>query len=209
MTYTSIRDQRRSFMEEYKKEDHIVLPGNNKVVLSAPHGVSQVRLGRHKGKEIGSVNMVLAVQQLTHSFAILKTCNNHDDANFDEYSPYKNALNEIVEKEKIQYVIDFHGLASKRPIDVNLGVNLGHNIDTNPSLIDPLIQQLTKHGFIVSIDQPFVGGGNTIAGSVKRRYPGVWAMQVEVNCAITNQRKNAKRFEQLVDIITTWIKGLQ
>ena len=79
-------------MNQNKEKDHVVLKGKNNVLISAPHGVSQVRLGKYKYSEIGSLTTALYLFENSNCFLIAKTQNNNDDANFDEKSKYKNSI---------------------------------------------------------------------------------------------------------------------
>ena len=182
--------------------------GNNNVCLSAPHGVSQVRLGKLKYKEVGSLASALYLQEKTGSFLIAKTKNNNDDANFDEKCGYRNTLSSVIEKEGICYLIDFHGLSATRDCDVNLGIHLGKNIENNEKVFRQIFDLLQDNGFRVSVDMPFMAGARTVSGAMKNKFPNLWSMQIEVNCNITNREENADKYQLLLKILEQWIRGL-
>ena len=207
--FDKMQYERDFFLKENCKKDHVVLKGNRGVVLSAPHGVSQVRLGKLKYEEPGSLLMALCLQKETDSFFIAKTKNNNDDANFDEKSKYKKSLTKIIKKNNIKYVLDIHSLSAKRKIDVNLGIHLGKNIENNVEIFEKLCDEIIKKGFILSIDQPFMSGRNTISGTMKNKFPDLWTMQIEINCSIINEKKNFNKFKTLLDIFKEWINSLK
>lgn len=91
MTFKKLQDDVINFILKHKNVDHIVLMGKNNILISVPHAVSQVRLGRHKYSEEGSLKTALSVFKNTNCFLISKTKNNFDDANFDEKSEYKTS----------------------------------------------------------------------------------------------------------------------
>lgn len=208
MNFNSLQTYRRSFLEENKEHDHVVVHGKNNILLSAPHGVSQVRLGKYKFSEIGSLTTALHLQRSTNSYLIAKTKNNNDDANFDEVSLYKSRIEELIYSNNIKYVIDFHGLAAKRDCDVNLGIHLGKNIKVNERAFDNLYNALTLNGFKTIVDMPFMAGNRTISGSVANNHPEVWTIQIEINCAITNKKENFKKYKLLINVLTNWLKSL-
>ncbi|MDE6583571.1 MAG: N-formylglutamate amidohydrolase, partial [Clostridia bacterium] len=175
---------------------------------SAPHGVSQVRLGESKFPEPGSLGLALEVQELTGAHLIAKTQNLNDDANFDEICPYKEKLKRYIKENKIKYLIDFHGLSKKKPIDINLGVNFGVNVKPNEKLFDFLNERLTKKGFVVSIDQPFCGKSGTISGYIAKELE-IWTIQVEVNCKYTNEAKYVSYLKDLIDCVVQTIEMSQ
>jgi len=45
---TEIHKDRKKFVSANKTKDHVLVSGENHVLLSAPHGVKQTRLGKQK-----------------------------------------------------------------------------------------------------------------------------------------------------------------
>lgn len=208
MDFKKIHNARINFIKKNKEKDHVVVEGKNSVLLSAPHGVAHVRLGRLKFKEIGSLATALWLKENTDCFLIAKTKNNGDDANFDENSIYKNIVRQLIKTHNIKYLIDIHGLAAKRECDINLGTHLGKNIENNLKAFDELQKRLERNGFRVCIDQPFMAGSKTISGAMKNENKGVWTLQIEINCAITNKVENFVKYGLLLDVLKDWIETL-
>ena len=208
-SFNQIHSDRKGFVNENCKKDHVVLSGKNNVIISAPHGVSQVRLGKYKHKEIGSLASAIYLSSQTNSFLIAKTKNNFDDANFDENSSYKKDLLKCVKENKIKYVIDLHGLAERRNIDINFGTHLDQNIVTNKKAFENLSNEFIRNGFNVSIDQPFMGGVNTISGFIQKNTNDVFSLQIEINCAITNKKENYYKYCTILNILKEWINNLE
>jgi len=104
----------------------------------------------------------------------------------------------------IKYLIDFHGLNKKRPIDINLGTNLGNNIKRNEEVFDFLFKCLEDEGFGVVIDNPFSGGGQTVAGTVAKD-SDIWTIQIEVNYKFTSDKEKIVKLLELIDIIVKTI----
>lgn len=200
---------RKLFIQTNKDLDHKLIKENSCVLLSSPHGVTQVRLGTPKFSEIGSLATALYLHNTTKSCFIAKTKNNNDDANFDEVSEYKKTMRSFIANNDIKYVIDFHGLAPRRECDINLGIHLGKNIETNKEAFYFLQRNLALYGFTVAIDQPFMAGGNTIAGSMKKVFPNIWTIQIEINSKLTNRKENFERLKTLLSVLTEWINILK
>ena len=209
MDFRKLHQHRKSFLRENKEKDYVLIEGKSKVLLSAPHGVSQLRLGKSKFAEPGSLATVLYLQNVCGAKLIAKTKNNFDDANFDEVSAYKDEIDKLATMSKITHVIDFHGLASFREMDINLGTHLEQNTQTDTKLLDWLVDELRKEGFIVSCDSPFMGKGNAIAGYMKKRHPNLWTLQVEVNCAITNKKENFEKYKKLLQVLERFINKIK
>lgn len=207
MYFNKVHTERKNFIASNRLKDHVIISGKNNVLISAPHGVSQVRLGKYKSAEIGSLALALYLQQKTNSFLIAKTKNNNDDANFDECSKYKDDVMDIIKRHNIKYFIDFHGLAQNRDCDINLGTHLGKNIETNIEAFNSLQNSLLVN-FSVIVDQPFMAGSKTLSGSIKNEFEDIFTIQIEVNCGITNRKYNFKRFKLLAETLEKWIQQI-
>ena len=204
---TEIHKDRKKFISANKTKDHVLLAGENHVLLSAPHGVKQTRLGKPKVAEIGSLALVLRLHKDTNSFFIAKTKNNFDDANFDEHSPYKYDVAKCVRENDIKYFVDIHGLAAHRKCDVNLGVHLGLNTEVDEPALNELVDLLKHENLIVWIDKPFMASTRTLSGGAKKAFPHLWTIQIEINCSITNNVENADKCKRLYEALKQWIKN--
>lgn len=208
ITFDRFVNNRKKFLKENSNKDHVIIEGTNNILISAPHGVPQIRLGRSKTHEIGALSAGLYLHSLTNCFFIAKTKCNNDDVNFDEKSKYKNSIRKLIKKHKIKYILDFHGLNSSRECDVNLGIHLGENIKNNVNLFESLYNELIANDFIVYIDQPFMAGSNTISGSMKNEFNDLWTLQIEINCKLTNKKENFKKCNKLIQILLLWINSI-
>ena len=202
-----IKTNRLKFLKENNK-DHVLIEREGCVLLSAPHGVSQVRLGKPKAREIGSLSTALCLSEFANCSLIAKTRNNFDDANFDRDCAYRKTLIAFLKQEKTKYLVDFHGLASSRDIDVNLGVNIENNIQTNIEAFERLKKSLETSGFKVVVDHPFMASGRTISGAMKNMFNSLWTIQIEINCAITNKPENFTKYKKLLGVLLKWINSL-
>ena len=203
--FEKLHENRRNFIKSNEKLDHKFITGKTKVLLSAPHGVSQVRLGKLKFKEIGSLATALYLQEKTNAHLIAKTRNNDDDANFDIDCLYRKDMKKYIVDNDIRYIVDLHGLSSKRNIDINLGIHFGKNIENNENLFNILYNELVMHGYICTIDQPFMAGIRTVSGGMKDLFPNLWTIQIEINRDITNCIENSTKYERLLKILEDWI----
>ncbi len=207
-SFDKLHNFRRDFIKKNIFFDHVCLGGKNNVIISAPHGVSQIRENKIKLREVGSLTTALFLYNMTGSYLISKTRNNGDDANYDKESDYKKDLLKMIAKNKIRYLLDFHGLNEKREIDINLGTNFGKNIQNAKPQFEDLVAILAKNKFKVTIDSPFTAGERTISGSIKAKIDNIFTLQIEINSGITNRRENYPKYKKLLQILIKWIKGL-
>ena len=208
ITFNSFHQKRKSFLSKFKNHDHAVCVGDGGVLVSAPHGVSQVRLGMPKKSEIGSLATAIYLHENNGCHLIAKTMNNNDDANFDFQSSYKTDVFQLISDYNIKYFVDIHGLSSQRDVDINLGTHLGRNIEGNEGFLYLLQDALISNGFKTSIDQPFMAGSQTLSSSVKEKC-NIWSLQIEINCGITNKSENFNRCLLMLEILSDWLRKLR
>lgn len=195
---------RKKFVSSHKKESFVILDGENNFMLSVPHAVEQVRLGRRKVAEPGTLSLALALKEKANLPIIAKTACMDDDANFDLLCPYRHKLKEYVDEHKIKYLIDVHSLAETREQDINLGVNFGMNIAPDEALFDFMYEEFAKEGFKVFVDQPFNGGIRTISSFISKEC-GIWTMQLEVNCKFLRKEEYSQSLQKIIDVLVRTI----
>lgn len=198
-TYYKFKEIRKVILRENDR-DYISEIGENRVIISAPHGVTQRRLGRLKVAELGTIPVAKIVANETKSNLIVKTRNLNDDANFDYKSKYRQEIKRIIRIKKCRYLLDIHGMSKNREYDINLGIHLGQNIKVNEKLFDEVLKIFKKNNFTISIDQPFCAGYQTISGYFAKKYQ-IWTMQIEINCDITNNPINITKCNRLVNTL--------
>ncbi len=205
--FKAFRNCSKPYLNNSKYESGYVYISNpdSFILLSAPHGVKQTRLGKSKFSEIGSARLAITLSQLNNTNLIIKTKHMFDDANFDIKCGYRTKISNEIKKNNIKYLFDIHGLASYRDCDINLGISLGNNIKTNEPLFEKMLNIFKEYGFKVNIDQPFAGIYPTISSTFAKKF-NIWTIQVEVNCKITNDFKNTKKLNMLIESLSKCIK---
>ena len=203
ISFKNFQQIRKDLLSQNADKDSVFFQTNSSFLMSAPHGVGQIRLGKLKVAEIGSIPMALLLAKHTNSNLLIKTQNNADDANFDDDCEYRKTLASTIKSQNIKYLLDIHGLAKFRPCDINLGSNFEQNTKPNPKLLISLKSALETAGFTVSIDEPFCAGPRTIAGAFAKQF-GIWTVQIEINCSITNNPKNIDKCNKLLNTLIDW-----
>jgi hypothetical protein len=195
----------KKFLRENRKKNFVALAGQGRVMLSVPHCVKQVRLGKVQEAETGTLALALALRDKTGAPIIAKTACFADDANFELLSPYRSELLSMVESEKIRYLFDLHGLRETCEQDINFGVNFGVNIAADEKFFDFINKQFKKKGLKVFVDQPFAGSGNTIS-SFTAKVCNIWTIQLEVNNKFLITPEFSDQFFEIVDVLVTAIE---
>lgn len=199
---------RKKFLAEHQEEPFYYQLGSSEILISAPHAVSQVRLGKPKYAEPGTVATTLILSNRLNANYIVRTSNLGDDPNFDQQSPYREKMKYIISVKGIKYLLDIHGLAKHRECDINLGIHLGENIKANEELFYKLEQSLKSAGFKVFVDQPFMAQSSTISSYFAKEF-GIWTIQIEINSKITNESAYINKLNLLLNRLTEVFKTLK
>jgi len=193
-------------LKEGEQEYHTIESENSRVLVSAPHGVGQVRLGKKKFAEPSTIGIALALNNKTGCNTIIKVANEHNDANFDMVSKFKTKMEDMIIDHRIRFVLDIHSLASWREELVNVGIYHGYLLQTQrkESMLDVLIKFFEEQGLPVHFDQPFSAGPKTITyyfGEGRK----VFACQIEVNSKIFT-KENETLMNGFIDAISNFIE---
>lgn len=140
-----------------KERDFNIINGKIPVIISAPHCVTQIREGKIKQAEGETGAIVQILAKLTDCYAIYKTYNNNDDANYDIIeNSYKEELKNIINSNDIKLLIDFHGAKNENNFDVEIGTDNGININHNYEIINCLKECLKESGIQdIRVDEKF------------------------------------------------------
>lgn len=129
-----------------KEKSFFAIKGKIPVILSAPHSVKQLREGKIKEAENQTGAIVSILAEKTGCFAIYKTYNNQDDANYDiENNEYKEEIKHIVKENNIKLLLDIHGARDEYNFDIDLGTAYGENINNNTEILEKLKSYLKKN----------------------------------------------------------------
>ena len=163
-------------------DSFMVHAGSASVMVSAPHSVSQWRNNRVKSAENSTGALALLANERLNSPVIFKTVNAHDDANYDERSPYRDALAAYISNHDVQVLLDLHQLSCDRPMEICVGTGRGRNYADHPELVDVVVDAFRSSVIgKVTIDDPFAAeGSNTISRSISERCK-IPCFQIEIN----------------------------
>lgn len=132
--------------KQNKEKSFEIINGSIPIILSAPHSVKQTRNGKIKEAEGETGAIVQILAEKTGAYAIYKTYNNNDDANYDIYNNlYKEELKQIIESNNIKLLLDLHGAKYESNFDVEIGTDDGKNIN-DVKLVEILKDSFNKNG---------------------------------------------------------------
>lgn len=193
-------------VEYIKEKDFEIKLGENKIILSAPHAVKQIRNGKIKASEPKTKEIVLEVAKMTNSFCIYKTKCLDDDANYDTYSYYREKCSNLVKENNIKALLDIHGMSSKRMEDICIGTFYGKNIDSREDILNEVIKIFKSNGFYnVSIDEPFSANKKVCVSSDIHEKCKIITLQIEVNYRFRNTKENLSKIIKALSEIVKYL----
>ena len=210
--FTKFEKLEQSFLNEEPdgEKDFILEDGIYKVLLSAPHSVSQLRNGKIKAPESRTGTIIILLRERLGTPIIYKTRNENNDANFDEESSYRDELIDFAIKRKIGCVLDFHISAPSRPYSIEIGTGYGENICERKDLLEIIVEELKKVYNNITIDSIFPASyANTVSATVGKKAK-IPAFQIEINWSIiSDYNKMIKFVDCFVKIIETLEEKLE
>lgn len=183
---------------------YIHQPGELPVLLSAPHATAHMRCRRIKKEEGFTGALAHLLAETTGAHAFYSRYSLADDPNWDEHSPYKRCLQNIVEANGIQFVLDLHGMSDRHKIGVALGSMNGRSCPNHePLILQTMAAQFTQTDedaasafpqlrwdhFVLNHSR-FTGGvaNHTITRFASQRL-GLSAMQIELCASVRVVKK--------------------
>lgn len=195
---------------EYNSSNVKIINGVNPIIFSAPHAVRQVRNGNVKLADSFTGGITEYLCKRYNSFGIIRTCNLNDDPNYmtDDISMnYKRALEELIERNGILFLIDVHGCSNSHGFDVIVGTNNGLNINFD-SIISK-IDEISKEGHLnIQIDGIFSASNvNTISSYIHAR-TGIDCMQFEMSKRVRTSEEDFNSFISFLDKFIQYLMSM-
>lgn len=144
-----------------KEKSFKIIKGNIPIIFSAPHCVEHLRNGKIRSAEGETGAIVQILAEKTNCYAIYKTYNNNDDANYDiEGNTYKAELADTIKKYNIKLLIDIHGAKDEHDFNIEIGTDDSKNI--NDQYIVDSLKNCFKNYEITNIAENIVFKANSI-----------------------------------------------
>lgn len=171
---------------------------NSKIIISAPHAISQTREGQLKPKDMGSGELALKVATENDLTYIIKAKNNGnsqlgDDANYYDCQ-YKEQLVKVVKNDDILF--DIHSLKTSRPEELLICTNNMQNILYDTELLNFVINCFKKHDINVCVDTLYFAKEKTVCGYINKKC-NIKAFQFEFNSKLINPILKSNKINQI------------
>lgn len=149
MTAQTIIEQLQRFEQDIRyhsppdegQAPFVAVPGSLPILLSAPHGAAHRRDDRYKEEDEYTAAFARLLADRTGAHLLYTWAFSESDPNWDQDSPYKDALRRMVYDHAIQFVIDLHGMSNRHAFGIAVGTMHGRSCPEHETLILTTLQQ--------------------------------------------------------------------
>ncbi|MDY4202978.1 MAG: hypothetical protein SOY12_08110 [Schaedlerella sp.] len=185
----------------------VICDAKRKVMVSAPHAVTQIREGKEKYAEPETGKMAEILYERYDIPCIIKVNNHGDDANYDIESDYRDALESYINAHSVEVLLDLHQMSQERKMDLCIGTGKGRNIYGRTDILDVI-----QNTFVeilpgpVMTDEPFSACyPYTVSSSVSRKCK-IPCFQLEFNSRIFQKNGTAEELCEAIDKVCRYVE---
>lgn len=187
------------------------IPGNLKILFTAPHATSQTRERNIKQPDGGTGSFAVIINKLRNVPVLFTTYLSPSDPNFYDENDFKRKLSEIVDSIKPVIVIDLHGSNPIRPYDVDFGTMGGISYINRKDLFDSLSMELSSNSLEnQSLDYFSAQTNQTITKYLYNK--NIPCIQLEINSNFLSPDKGdiyAQKTAQLLQALLRFIDDVE
>ena len=181
------------------KDEFMFVQGTFPVIISTPHSVTHFRQNKMKIGEYMTAAIAIALHQQLNCSYITKRKNNFTDPNFDIIHPFKQAIIDYIETNKVEFLIDLHIMSSKRKPAIEIGTGKGKNIFNRTDIVHHLIESFTHyHIKPVIVDQLFTASNPNTVSSTIARETQIPCIQIEINWRLLDSASKKYQIDNIV-----------
>lgn len=189
--------------DKYKSDEgYLIRKGNDVILISAPHSVTQYRDGKIKKGEFRTGSIAEILHKKLNTNIAIKTKNLNDDANYDKESIYKNAIRDFILNNDVKLLLDIHIASPKRKFHIDIGTGYGKNIKGRFDCLNIILDNFKKSCYEAYVDNVFAASNiNTVSAFIAETC-NIPTFQFEINWnCIENDEKLFKFIECMEQII--------
>ena len=184
----------------------LFLPGNNGIIVTAPHATNHIRMKKFKVFERYTGALSVLLHSLTGSASLYTNSVSISDPNYYDDCDFKEKLGVICKENRRYFLLDIHGTGEEREYDIYPGVGkdkeflLGHN-----EYLEDLFITARKYSISCgSLDKFPASKQQTVTKYAATRL-GVPSMQLEINRKYRLPENNPEKFLLLVEFLREFL----
>lgn len=188
----------------WTEEKYRVISGGNKVLLSAPHSVNQIRGDDVRDAEKYTGALVRYLCNSTSSYGIFEIFT-HADPNNDIENDYKNAVINLINTYNIKLLIDVHSSKFKDDTDIDIVTNKRETLVGKNELFDKLKNLGVRYNLKIDENNvPNKDMENEII-SVSSLLCGIPSIRVVINEEKLDVISNEEKATKIVNLLEEFI----
>lgn len=192
----------------WTEEKYRTLSGKNKILLSAPHAVNQLRGDDVRDAEKYTGSILRYVCKKTDSFGIFQLFT-HSDPNHSEEDNYRNGVVNLIKAYDIKLLIDIHSSTFTDETDIDIVTNHRQTLKGKDFLYDNFKNIASKYN--VTVDEKNVPNKEksneiiTVASSVC----DIPCIRIVINNKRLDIEENEEKFITILNTIVEFINDLE
>ena len=200
----------KNYYRNSKIKSTICIPGNSKILVSAPHATNHVRLSKLKRFEIYTATISVLLHSYLDITAIYSNSVTDPDPNYYDESKYKKILKDCSCKEDLNFILDLHGTDEKREADIYPGVGKNKEfLIGNEYILDEFYNSAEKYSIKCgSLNKFTASKQNTVTKFCANRLT-IPSMQLEINKTYRQPEKYPDRFEALIKFLISFLSQIK
>ncbi|MFC3393885.1 N-formylglutamate amidohydrolase [Brenneria rubrifaciens] len=181
ITYEKEADKNSNVIPQEGESWFNVLPGESRIIISAPHATQPSREGQYRFSDGGgTAALAIMLGKLTDSTVIYTTKASPSDPNYYDNNAYKEKLAALIHSKQPKLIIDIHGSHPFRPYDVDIGTLNGKSLLGKDERVSELINILKNEGISNFSNNYFAASKNATVAKFGSNL-GVPSIQLEIN----------------------------
>lgn len=183
--------------------------GSTPIIISAPHAVNHPRDGQLKLADTFTGPVALQLAEMLRSTALVYAQTYSEDPNYDADGPYKQILAKVAREHGIRFILDVHGMARNRPMELAIGTGMGNTLRREAR--EAFVTAVRASGFNeMYVDHPQyynASNPNTIA-SYSHRELAIPAVQIEIRKDFRDPETLPQNYQTLLHALYNAVKAV-
>ena len=192
------------------KDKTIILPGNNGIIVSAPHATNHIRLNKYKIYERYTAAISVLMHSLTGASSLYTNTVSIADPNYYDHCSYKDCLKEFTSRNTNYFLLDIHGTGEERECDIYPGIGsnkeflLGHT-----EILEDFYRISAKYGINIGSLDKFPALKQQTVTKYSATQLNIPSMQIEINKKYRKPDNSPEKFLDLVLFIREFLEKIK
>jgi len=188
------------------EEQTVILPGDNGIIISAPHATNHIRLNKFKIFERYTAAISALMHSLTGASSVYTNTVSISDPNYYDNCELKKRLGVMCKDSSHNFLLDIHGTGEEREFDIYPGIGkdkeflLGHT-----QILDDFYKTAAEYGISCGSPLKFPASKQQTVTKYSATQLSIPSMQLEINKRCRQPDKHPEKFLDLIGFIREFL----